>query len=172
MSFDPGAPHGATVVPSEPGWTLIFVRELRHRPDRVWRSLTDPAEIDQWAPFAATAPLTSTGDTQVIMIDGEQREPLPVTVLTAEEPKLLEMTWGGDLLRWELEPSPTGTTLTLRHSHPTEEVPAPAVAAGWHLCLAVLGRLLDGRPVGVIRGQAAMAYGFAELREGYAKELG
>jgi hypothetical protein len=41
------------------------------------------------------------------------------------------------------------------------------IAAGWHLCLAVLARLLDGDPVGVIRGQDAMGYGWERLRDGY-----
>ena len=173
MTFQTGAPHGAALVPSDPGWTLVFVRELRHRPDRVWRALTDPAEIDRWAPYAAARPLTSTGETTLTMIDGDERMDLPATVRIAEAPRLLEVTWGDDVLRWELEPSDTGTMLTLRHSHPAAEAGMPAmVAAGWHLCAVVLERLLDGRPVGVIRGRAAMAHGWEELREGYAKEFG
>jgi uncharacterized protein YndB with AHSA1/START domain len=34
-------------------WTLVFVRELAHPPQRVWSALTDPGELRGWAPFDA-----------------------------------------------------------------------------------------------------------------------
>jgi hypothetical protein len=46
------------------------------------------------------------------------------------------------------------------------------VAAGWHLCLDVAEHLLDGQPIGPIRGQDALNYGWDELNDGYAKKLG
>ena len=69
--------------------------------------------------------------------------PLAATVTTAQPPTLLEYTWGEDHLRWELAPTPTGTRLTLRHTLADQDF-VPKVAAGWHLCLVVAGRLLDG----------------------------
>jgi uncharacterized protein YndB with AHSA1/START domain len=171
MNFDPGPLADAEVVPAGGRWTLIFIRELRQPPDTVWRALTDPGELDQWAPFAAASDLAKTGDTTLTMIDGEERADLPATVLRAEPSSVLEYTWGDDRLRWELEPAGAGTRLTLRHILADPDMRA-MVAAGWHLCEAVLQRLLDGDPVGVIRGQAAMAYGFEELRAGYAEKFG
>ncbi len=47
----------------------------------------------------------------------------------------------------------------------------PKVAAGWHLCLDVAERLLDGDPVGPIRGEDAKNYGWDRLREEYAERL-
>jgi uncharacterized protein YndB with AHSA1/START domain len=171
MSFDSGPPTGATVVPDGDGaWTLIFVRELRHAPERVWAALTDPAEIDRWAPYAASRPLATTGDATLTMVDGAERVDLPSTVLIADEPRLLEHTWGADRLRWELESSATGTRLTLRHSSPNAGIEAQ-VAAGWHLCVAVLERLLDGDPVGVIRGHEARDHGWEDLRAAYEKHF-
>ena len=151
-------------------WTLIFIRELRQAPGAVWAALTDPDELDQWAPFAAVSDLGKLGETTLVMIDGEQRVDLPVTVLRAEPPALLEYTWGDDLLRWELAPSGGGTRLTLRHTLADRSMDAK-VAAGWHLCVGVMQQLLDGTPVGVIRGQAAMAHGWAELSAAYADAL-
>jgi uncharacterized protein YndB with AHSA1/START domain len=69
----------------------------------------------------------------------------------AEPPALLEYTWGTDLLRWKLAAIDSGTRLTLRHRVEDREW-APKVAAGWHLCLAVAEHLLDGQPIGPIRG--------------------
>jgi uncharacterized protein YndB with AHSA1/START domain len=158
-------------VPDGDTWTLIFIRELKHPPALVWRALTDPAEIDQWMPFAAGRDLGSTGPVTLTMIDRDTRVPQPSEVLQAAAPHLLEYTWGDDRLRWELEPAGTGTRLTLRHALSRPDLTA-MVAAGWHLCLVVLDRHLDGDPVGPIRGQDAMDHGFEELRDGYAAKFG
>jgi hypothetical protein len=45
------------------------------------------------------------------------------------------------------------------------------VAAGWHLCLDVAERMLDGEPIGPIRGQDAMNHGWQELHDAYAERL-
>jgi uncharacterized protein YndB with AHSA1/START domain len=165
-NFDPGPVGNANVEADGDGWTLIFVRPLNHPPAAVWTALTDPTEIDQWAPFAAAGHLGTVGSTTLTMIDGATRMDQPATVLRAEPPTLLEYTWGKDRLRWELEPDGTGTLLTLRHTLAEPDMDA-MVAAGWHICLAVLDRLLAGDPVGVIRGQDATRYGWNRLREDY-----
>ncbi|MEV4642715.1 SRPBCC family protein [Actinoplanes sp. NPDC049548] len=169
-SFDPGPPRGADVIPADGRWTLVFVRELRHPPEKVWAALTEPERLDQWAPFAAERDLSRTGDVTLVMVDGPDRTASRATVLRAERPALLEYTWGDDLLRWELEPTADGTRLILRHTF-AERDGAPMFAAGWHLCAAVLARLLAGEPVGVIRGRDAMAHGWDELRAAYEKEF-
>jgi uncharacterized protein YndB with AHSA1/START domain len=154
----------ATVVPDGDRWTLIFIRELRQPPAAVWTALTEPAELDRWAPFAGD--LTKP-ETTLTMIDGATRTEMPATVLRSEPPNLLEYTWGQDRLRWELEAAGTGTRLTLRHTLAEPGTDA-MVAAGWHLCADVLQRLLDGEPVTAIRGQEALNHGWTELRDAYA----
>ena len=152
-------------------WTLIFVRELRQAPAVVWAALTSPEQLDQWAPFTASRDLGSPGAAVLVLVDGPDRTDVRAEVLRAEEPALLEYTWGDDRLRWELEPSGGGTRLTLRHT-PARPGTDAMVAAGWHLCLRVLRHLLDGEPIGVIRGRDALGHGWAELRDGYAAKLG
>jgi uncharacterized protein YndB with AHSA1/START domain len=168
--FEPGPPADASVVGAGEQWTLVFVRALPHPPEKVWAALTDPGRLDQWAPFAAARDLSRTGETTLTMVDGPDRTDLPATVRRAEAPALLEYTWGDDLLRWELTPADGGTRLTLRHTVTERELP-PMVAAGWHLCLAVLDRLLAGDPVGVIRGRDAKAHGWDELHAAYARRF-
>jgi uncharacterized protein YndB with AHSA1/START domain len=169
--IDPGAAYGATATATSAGWTLIMVRDLRHRPERVWTALVDPDEIDQWAPFAAADPLDAPGETTLTMIDGGTRVDLPAIIRTADEPRLLEYYWGRDLLRWELEPTGEGTRLTLRHQSPEAGLEA-MVAAGWHLCLIVCDQLIGGHAVGVIRGAQAKDHGWEGLRDGYEKLFG
>jgi uncharacterized protein YndB with AHSA1/START domain len=155
------------------GWVLVVVRDLRHPPAAVWAALTEPDQLVAWAPFTAGRDLGTTGEATVTMIDGVDgdRVDLPATVTRAEPPTLLEYTWGTDELRWELAATGDGTRLTLRHRVGARDDLARA-AAGWHLCLDVLDRLLAGDPVPPIRGQDALEHGWTELHEKYAAELG
>jgi uncharacterized protein YndB with AHSA1/START domain len=152
-------------------WTLVFVRDFRHARATVWAALTDPAQLDAWSPFRPDRNLATTGPATLTMVDGDTEVPLAAAVLRAEPPGLLEYSWDADLLRWELAEIEGGTRLTLRHTVQAEGW-IPKVAAGWHLCLDVAERLLDGDPVPVIRGQEAMAYGWQELHDAYAAKLG
>ena len=89
---------------------------------------------------------------------------------TLKPPTLLEYTWGKDQLRWELTERDGGTRLTLRHRAQGPEW-LPKVAAGWHICLDVADRLLDGDRLGAIRGQEALEYGWTELNDAYRADL-
>ncbi|SPE24047.1 hypothetical protein SBBP1_260004 [Burkholderiales bacterium] len=82
-----------------------------------------------------------------------------------------EHTWGDDLLAWELAPRAAGTRLTLRHSVKSPEW-VPKVAAGWHLCLLVAQRLLDGQPIGPIAGRRAKEFVWDRRHDAYAAALG
>jgi uncharacterized protein YndB with AHSA1/START domain len=59
--YDPGPAAGARVRKDGDQWTLILVRDLRHSPDKVWRALTDPAQLHEWAPFDADRSLGAAG---------------------------------------------------------------------------------------------------------------
>ena len=153
------------------GWTLVFVREISHPPERVWAALTEPEQLHEWSPFTADRNLSTVGDAVLTMIDGDTREELAAVVSRAERPTLLEYTWGADRVRWELSAVGSGTRLTLRHTVGDEDF-VPKAAAGWHICLAVAERLLDGDPVGPIRGENARNHGWDELHDAYAEKLG
>jgi uncharacterized protein YndB with AHSA1/START domain len=152
-------------------WTLIFIRDFPHAPEKVWHALTDPEEIKQWAPYDAGRDLGSTGDATLTMVDGETAMDMPAVITRAEPPTLLEFTWDSDLLRWELERTDGGTRLTLRHTISNHDW-VPKIAAGWHVCFDVADLLIAGRPVGPIRGQEAKKYGWEDLRDGYGDKLG
>ena len=169
--FKPSPPGDAECHADGGRWTLVFVRELRHPPEKVWEALTDPAQLIEWAPFAADRNLDTPGDATLTMIDRDATEDLEASVTRAERPHRLEYTWGTDLLRWELEATDAGTRLTLHHTV-GDQVWVPKATAGWHLCLDVLEHLLDGDPVGPIRGQDAMDFGWQELHDAYAARLG
>jgi uncharacterized protein YndB with AHSA1/START domain len=179
-TFDSGTLASVECQPNHGRWSLVFVRDLSHSREQVWAALTDPAQLREWSPFNADRNLGSTGPAVLTMIDGETSQDLPGSVSRAEPPALLEYTWAGDLLQWQLDPLAStnsernpvgsGTRLTLRHTFENRDL-AAKLAAGWHICLAVARHLLAGRPVGRIVGANAMNYGFEQLQDEYARRL-
>jgi uncharacterized protein YndB with AHSA1/START domain len=170
-AFDPG-PLAAVAAEDDDGrWTLVFTRDFRHEPEKVWAAITEPAQLARWSPFIVDRNLGSAGDATLTMIDGAERVEMTAMVRRADPPTVLEYTWGDDLLRWELSPIATGTRLVLRHTVAGDHW-IPKVAAGWHLCLVVAETVLDGEPIGPIRGGDAMNYGWQDLHDRYADRLG
>lgn len=151
-------------------WTLVFVRDLPHPPARVWRALTTPADLGEWAPYTADRDLAKPGPATLTMIDGDERGDIAVEVTEVDPEHTLAYSWGTDVLRWDLAPTASGTRLTLHHT-----VADPSwitqVAAGWHICLDVADHLLADNPIGPIRGNAARAHGWESLRDSYATKL-
>jgi uncharacterized protein YndB with AHSA1/START domain len=169
-TFEPGPLAEVTYRADGDRWTLVFVRDLHHQPEAVWRAITEPAQLREWSPFTADRDLGRHGAATLTMIDGDTAEDLAATVTRSEPPTLLEYNFGEDLLRWELAPTGSGTRLTLSHTVSDRQW-VPKVAAGWHICLVVAERLLDGRPVGPIRGEEARDHGWDELHVAYAGKL-
>jgi hypothetical protein len=92
-------------------------------------------------------------------------------VKRAEAPKLLEYSWGGGEVRWELEPLDAGTRLTLWANIHRGYIAWGA--AGWHICFDVLDRLLAGEPIGRMAGPATLQFeGWQRLSAEYAQQFG
>lgn len=171
-AYTPGPARGATIDKQGEQWTLVLVRELRHSPEKVWRALTDPAELGQWAPFDADGPLGAAGATVKLTTVGAPALHVTETKVTrADPPHRLEYNWGGFDMKWELVPVDGGTRLTLWANIQRNFIAMGA--AGWHLCFDVLDRHLDGHPIGRIVGPAAMQVdGWHQLHGEYATLLG
>jgi uncharacterized protein YndB with AHSA1/START domain len=153
-------------------WTLVVVRNLKHSPEKVWRALTEPQHLREWSPFDADASLAHPGaKVKLTTIGAPKPHVTETTVERAEPNKSLVFNWGGNDMRGELEPSGTGTRLTLWTSINRRFIAMGA--AGWHLCLDVLDHLLAGDPIGRIAGPEAMKVpGWQELQADYAKQFG
>jgi uncharacterized protein YndB with AHSA1/START domain len=166
-----GPASGAQVRKQGDKWTLILVRELRHSPEKVWQSLTDPAHLREWAPFDADRNLGTAGTTVKLTTVGAPAPNVTETTITrADAPRLLEYNWGGQEIRWELEPSAEGTRLTLWHN--IDRRVLSMGAAGWHICFDVLDRFLSGTPIGrIVAGDALKFSGWQRLHAEYAKQF-
>lgn len=169
--YAPGPAAGAQVQKDGDKWTLVLVRELRHPPATVWEALTDPAQLSEWAPFDADRNLGAVGPAQLSTVGAPTPQVSTVNVKRAEAPRLLEYDWGGGDLRWQLEPTGNGTRLTLWHNIDRGFIAWGA--AGWHVCLDVLDRLLAREPIGRIVGGDAMKFeGWQRLTVEYGQQFG
>src|SRR4051812_47717849 len=115
--YAPGPAFGADVRKDGEKWTLVLVRELRHPPAKVWKALTDPDQLREWATYDADRSLGAVGTVTLSTVGAPTSHVSETRVTRAEAPRVLEFSWGGQDLRWELEPLGTnGTRLTLLHN--------------------------------------------------------
>jgi uncharacterized protein YndB with AHSA1/START domain len=163
--YTPGPASGAQVRKEGEKWTLILVRELRHPPEKVWKALTDPAHLREWAPFVVDANLGSLGKVTLTWVGNPA--PQEITVTRADSPTVLEYSD----TRWELEPLGTGTRLTLWHNIDRRFIAWGA--AGWHISFDMLHRLLAGEPMQrMARPDAMRSDAWKRLVAEYSSQFG
>ncbi|GAA2617885.1 SRPBCC family protein [Actinomadura fulvescens] len=131
--------------------TLRIERRLKHPPAKVWRAVTDPAELAAWFPAKVEAelrpgaPMRFTFPEEAVVDgawDGE--------VLEVDPPRVFMFRWNADVLRFELVPEGDGCLLVFTQTIGGGNVGrlgAGRTAAGWDACLDELSGRLDGRGV-------------------------
>jgi uncharacterized protein YndB with AHSA1/START domain len=169
--YTPGPAAGARVHKEGEKWTLVLEREFHHSPDLVWQAITDPAHLRQWAPFDADTSLAKPGAKVKLTTIGAPTVQVSETVIKrAIAPKLLEYSWGGGEMKWELEPAGGGTRLTLWHNIDKRFISWGA--AGWHICFDVLDRSLTDNPIGRMVGPEVMKFdGWQRLTAEYKHQF-
>ena len=168
-AYEPGAADLAKVRKDGETWTLVLVKDLRHPPEKVWRALTDPKHLREWAPFDAAEDLGKRGTVNVTWVGSAA--PIETHVTRADAPNVLVYTSGENEMRWELEHREGGTRLTLWAVIDRRFISMGA--AGWHIAFDVLEQLLDGTPINRIAGADAMQFdGWQRLNAGYAEQFG
>jgi uncharacterized protein YndB with AHSA1/START domain len=123
---------------------LRFERRLDHPVERVWRAVTDPAELRFWFPAAVEVDLRADGP-MAFTFDDPAFPRTEGRVLALDEPRRFWFSWGGEELRFDLEPVGEGCRLVFTHLLEQRDA-AARDAAGWHVCLAALEDRLAGRP--------------------------
>ncbi|KZB82269.1 SRPBCC family protein [Amycolatopsis regifaucium] len=126
---------------------LRLERRLAHSPERVWRAVTEPAELARWFPAAVTVDLRPGGAIE-FTFEGEET-PAVGEVLEADAPRVFAFSWNDDVLRWEISPEEDGCRLLFTHTFGRGEpaiarIAAGRTAAGWDSCLVALSASLDG----------------------------
>jgi uncharacterized protein YndB with AHSA1/START domain len=127
---------------------LRYERHLAHPQERVWRAITEDADLAAWFPTTIEGPRRDGAPLRFSFRQGEA-DPFGGEMLAFVPPTLMELRWADDVLRFELEldAGDTGTGCILRLTVTfTEFGKAARDAAGWHLCLERLVASSDGTP--------------------------
>jgi uncharacterized protein YndB with AHSA1/START domain len=123
-------------------WRLTFTRVLAHPPAKVWRAITEPDQVSRWFPADIEGERRAGAKLRFPFREDEG----PTTdgeMLVYDEPRVLELRWNDEDLRFELEPEGDGCRLTFINTF-DDLGKAVRDAAGWHVCLVRLGALLGG----------------------------
>jgi len=161
---------------------LRFERHVAHPPEKVWRALTESEHLRHWFPADVVGERVAGAELRFVFwpetveqagveieatgvsLDDPQ---LPGRMITWDPPRMLELTWDTEHLRFELEPVDAGTVLrvTIRASEPGPRG-YESTAAGYHTCLDALADHLDGTPTSIFDEQRS-----ASLEREYAATL-
>lgn len=168
-------------------YELRFERRLRHPPEKVWRAITDNAELRHWFPATITgghapgdalrfefvtgggppadAELRAMTEAQLAVI-AEDSINYRGVMRVWDPPRTLEYEWGGELLRFELTPDgAAGTRLVFIHTYDNRDQ-TREVGSGWEMCFDALDARLDGR-----EAEPVTKARFDEVGAGYAAAL-
>ena len=156
---------GGVLEQVDGGWRLRFTRRFAHRPEKVWRALTEPEHLAAWFPTMIEFPdgQRVAGAKLRFTFPNGEAPPFDGELLAYAPPEVLELRWGTDVLRFELRADGEGTELTLLDLL-DEKGKAARDAAGWHVCLDNLGARLD-------RGEGA-ATQWRDVHADYVERFG
>lgn len=138
---------------------LRFERVLAYPVERVWRAVSDPAELERWFP-AAVAWTPAPGEAlEAYGMTGEITEVEPL--------RRLAWTFNGEKYSFDLAADGESCRLTFTHVFDDRALGAQT-AAGWETYFSRLELHLDG---GHLSEQDAHD-GFEEIHEHYAERFG
>jgi uncharacterized protein YndB with AHSA1/START domain len=150
---------------------IRFERRLRHPVERVWRALTEPAEMAKWLALAELD-LREGGSVVLTWQNTDDEGNTAVargTVSALDPPRLVEFdTDIHGRLRWELEPDGDGTALTFTAEAQLPEEYELQVLAGWHIHLDHLEEVLGGGTIDWPNWSAEHRPAWDRIRDGYA----
>jgi uncharacterized protein YndB with AHSA1/START domain len=132
--------------------TLRIERRLAHPPTKVWRALTEPAELSKWYPFAARSIDLRVGG--MIHFDDGAGTEMEAQIMELDPPRVFAFSERApesmpresqDLIRFELQPLEQGCLLIFTHTY-NDLYGSASYASGWNVCLDALEHAVAGTP--------------------------
>ncbi|GAA5052298.1 SRPBCC domain-containing protein [Nocardia callitridis] len=128
-------------------WAVRFERVFAHPRTKVWRSLTETDQLRHWfvdiLDYDRTRFSIEPG-AQLVFVAKTGGDPTFGEVRAVDPPRLLEYSWGEEILRWELDDlGAESCRLTFVNEFPDRDS-APGLGAGWHVGLDRLHQHLTG----------------------------
>ncbi len=127
------------------GYIARFDRHLKHSVEKVWSVLTENDKLAKWFPELSVDDLSEGGVIKFELPNGTSDE-LRITELKMFS--VLEYSWWGDSVRFELYSEPEGCNLVLKRKIKTITDHTSKDIAGWHVCLDVIDALLNDSTIG------------------------
>ena len=129
-------------------YTITFKRRSPHAPERLWRALTDPDEIEAWMGYPAKIDLRVGGDWYVDFSQTNDGD-LGGVIVAIESGRRLVYVWGLSVVEWTVEPAGDGCAYTLVQNGltPGDGETAGGYAAGWHGFLEQLDMHFEGKHI-------------------------
>lgn len=124
---------------------LRLERRLAHPPEKVWRAVTEQAEMAHWFPGKMYGERVLGGRLRYEYDAGGDGLPNEGMITDYDPPRLFGFTWGDNALRLEVRPDGDGSVLVLSHTFDDRPY-AASYAAGWMHCVDDLARHLAGEP--------------------------
>ena len=134
---------------------LRFERRLNHSIERVWKAVTEPAELARW--FVAEVPWTPAAG-EAFEAGGETGR-----VTTLDPPRLIAWTWGIERYSFELTADGDGCVLVFTHVFNPQLGPSWQHAAGWETYF----NRLDAHLAGGFLGEQEAHEGIDDLLSHY-----
>jgi uncharacterized protein YndB with AHSA1/START domain len=114
MTNEPPLQPMATVLHRDEARGLRFVRTFRHRPEQVWRAITESEHLAQWFPCDIVgdrvpgAPLRFPFWSEVVEKFSIDDNSVTGSLLEWDPPRRFAFVWGGDEVRFDLAASDDG----------------------------------------------------------------
>ncbi len=129
---------------------LRFERRLAHRPDRVWRALTESDQLRHWMPADIVGARREGVEVEVRFWPdvAEKYEivdrTMPGRILTWDPPRTFSWQWDRDTLIFELHPDGDDATRLVFTTWVVDTTAGVDLTAdGYHVCLDLLVALVD-----------------------------
>lgn len=154
---------------------LRFVRRLDHPVERVWAAITESEGLRAWLPCDIVGERRAGAAIELPFWPAQvEKYEIAEPVLSGrievwDPPRVFQWTWGGDVLRFELEPDDHATTLRFTTWLETADPdPMRKKAAGYHVCLQALAIWLDTGSAGPLTDSDHLVH---DLEATYAAQL-
>jgi uncharacterized protein YndB with AHSA1/START domain len=138
---------------------LRFERRLAHSVERVWRAVSEPAELERWFPAAADWTPAAGETFEAAGMTGEVTE--------VDAPHRLAWIFNGELYSFELSAQEGGCLLVFTHVFDDRGL-AAQTAAGWETYFA----RLEPHLVGGFLSEEEAHEPWEEVHERYAERFG
>lgn len=130
--------------------TLTVEREMAHKPEKIWRALTQGPLIEEWLMATDFEPVVGRTFKLTAKPQPHWDGVITCRVITVDAPRELSYTWStlglDTVVTWTLTPTATGTMVRMEQSGfgADQENNFRGAAAGWTRNLAALERVVGG----------------------------